>query len=138
MAFEDRGFTCEGRRGPAPGVRVVRPHRREARGRWPRAVVFRRRVAGRHGRGKSLGLMCLANLARVDARVNQVGRRVSLCRIPAALGEETPRLLLRPLDLFDADELQRAFPRREIVQYLSPGGPWPYPAGGARSMRMPQ
>jgi RimJ/RimL family protein N-acetyltransferase len=45
---------------------------------------------------------------------------------------ETPRLLLRPLDLLDADELQRVFPRWEIVQYLSSRVPWPYPADGAR------
>jgi [ribosomal protein S5]-alanine N-acetyltransferase len=43
---------------------------------------------------------------------------------------ETPRLLLRPLELADADEIQRLFPQWEIVRYLNAVVPWPYPAGG--------
>lgn len=42
----------------------------------------------------------------------------------------TPRLVLRPLSLADADEIQRLFPQWEIVRYLDAIVPWPYPADG--------
>jgi RimJ/RimL family protein N-acetyltransferase len=44
---------------------------------------------------------------------------------------ETPRLLLRPLELADADQVQRLFPQWEVVQYLAAVVPWPYPSDGA-------
>jgi [ribosomal protein S5]-alanine N-acetyltransferase len=44
---------------------------------------------------------------------------------------ETPRLLLRPLELADADRVQILFPQWEIVRYLSKQVPWPYPPDGA-------
>ena len=44
---------------------------------------------------------------------------------------ETPRLLLRPLDLGDAEQIQILFPHWEIVRYLASQVPWPYPADGA-------
>jgi ribosomal-protein-alanine N-acetyltransferase len=54
---------------------------------------------------------------------------------------ETPRLLLRPLELADANEIQLLFPHWEIVQYLSNRVPWPYPPDGAyqfcRDMALP-
>ena len=43
----------------------------------------------------------------------------------------TARLLLRPLELADADAVQRIFPQWEIVRFLAAGIPWPYPADGA-------
>lgn len=43
----------------------------------------------------------------------------------------TPRLLLRPLELSDADAAQRLFPRWEIVRFLAGSVPWPYPPDGA-------
>src|ERR687898_179158 len=43
----------------------------------------------------------------------------------------TPRLILRPLELSDADAVQELFPRWEIVQFLASHVPWPYPADGA-------
>ncbi|MEI9975376.1 MAG: GNAT family N-acetyltransferase [Ignavibacteriota bacterium] len=43
---------------------------------------------------------------------------------------ETPRLLLRPVELADAAQVQRIFPHWEVVRYLV-GVPWPYPADGA-------
>ena len=43
---------------------------------------------------------------------------------------ETPRLLLRPLELADAEQIQIVFPHWEIVRYLAPQVPWPYPADG--------
>jgi RimJ/RimL family protein N-acetyltransferase len=46
---------------------------------------------------------------------------------------ETERLLLRPLELADADQVQRLFPQWEIVQYLNAVVPWPYPEDGALS-----
>lgn len=44
---------------------------------------------------------------------------------------ETNRLRLRPLRLADVDAVQAAFPRWEIVQFMSTVVPWPYPADGA-------
>ncbi|HEV2221397.1 MAG TPA: GNAT family N-acetyltransferase [Candidatus Acidoferrales bacterium] len=44
---------------------------------------------------------------------------------------ETPRLLLRPLELADAPQIQVLFPQWEIVRYLRNAIPWPYPADGA-------
>ena len=44
---------------------------------------------------------------------------------------ETPRLILRPLELADADEAQRLFPHWEIVRYLANQVPWPYPPDAA-------
>jgi len=44
---------------------------------------------------------------------------------------ETPRLLLQPLTLDDAPQIQRVFPRWEIVRYLAKVVPWPYPPDGA-------
>jgi ribosomal-protein-alanine N-acetyltransferase len=46
---------------------------------------------------------------------------------------ETPRLILRPLALEDAAQIQQIFPRWEIVQYLNAVVPWPYPPDGAVS-----
>jgi len=46
---------------------------------------------------------------------------------------ETPRLRLAKLAQADAPEVQAAFPRWEIVQYLSIHVPWPYPPDGALS-----
>ena len=43
----------------------------------------------------------------------------------------TERLLLRPLSLDDADQVQRLFPQWEIVRYLNAIVPWPYPPDGA-------
>jgi ribosomal-protein-alanine N-acetyltransferase len=44
---------------------------------------------------------------------------------------ETERLLLRPLELADAEQVQQIFPHWEIVRYLANVVPWPYPADGA-------
>jgi RimJ/RimL family protein N-acetyltransferase len=44
---------------------------------------------------------------------------------------ETGRLILRPLTPTDAPVIQRRFPHWEIVRYLNPRVPWPYPADGA-------
>ncbi len=44
---------------------------------------------------------------------------------------ETRRLILRPLELADAEQVQALFPRWEIVRYLAKVVPWPYPEGGA-------
>ena len=44
---------------------------------------------------------------------------------------ETPRLLLRPLELADAEQVQRLFPQWEVVKYLAAVVPWPYPPDGA-------
>ena len=44
---------------------------------------------------------------------------------------ETPRLLLRPLALADAAQVQELFPHWEVVKHLNDRVPWPYPADGA-------
>jgi RimJ/RimL family protein N-acetyltransferase len=54
---------------------------------------------------------------------------------------QTPRLMLRPLELSDAPQLQVTFPQWEVVRYLNNKVPWPYPADGAenylRTMALP-
>src|SRR5580765_1051055 len=44
---------------------------------------------------------------------------------------ETNRLVLRPLELADAEQTQRFFPHWEVVRYLAKTVPWPYPPDGA-------
>jgi [ribosomal protein S5]-alanine N-acetyltransferase len=44
---------------------------------------------------------------------------------------ETPRLELRPLELADAEQAQKLFPKWEIVRFLANLVPWPYPDDGA-------
>ncbi|HEY2914227.1 MAG TPA: GNAT family N-acetyltransferase [Candidatus Angelobacter sp.] len=44
---------------------------------------------------------------------------------------ETSRLILRPLELADAEQAQVLFPQWEIVRYIRNAVPWPYPADGA-------
>ena len=44
---------------------------------------------------------------------------------------ETSRLWLRPLELADAEQTQKLFPRWEIVRFLTKAVPWPYPPDGA-------
>ncbi len=41
---------------------------------------------------------------------------------------ETKRLLLRPLQLADAEETERLFPKWEVVKFLNAEVSWPYPA----------
>ena len=41
---------------------------------------------------------------------------------------QTKRLVLRPLQLADAEQTQRLFSRWEIVKFLNSKVPWPYPA----------
>jgi RimJ/RimL family protein N-acetyltransferase len=43
----------------------------------------------------------------------------------------TARLILRPLELADAEQTQKLFPQWEIVRQLAGRVPWPYPADGA-------
>ena len=46
---------------------------------------------------------------------------------------ETARLILRPLGVDDAGQIQAVFPQWAIVRFLSRVVPWPYPADGALS-----
>ena len=46
---------------------------------------------------------------------------------------ETSRLILRPLELADAPQIQAIFPQWEVVKYLATKVPWPYPPDGAES-----
>lgn len=43
----------------------------------------------------------------------------------------TSRLILRPLELADAEQIQILFPHWEIVRYFANQVPWPYPPDGA-------
>ncbi|MGX1185771.1 ribosomal-protein-alanine N-acetyltransferase [Pseudomonas sp. F-14 TE3623] len=43
----------------------------------------------------------------------------------------TERLILRPLELADAEAIQQQFPHWDVVRYLNVLVPWPYPADGA-------
>jgi ribosomal-protein-alanine N-acetyltransferase len=43
----------------------------------------------------------------------------------------TKRLLLRPLQLADAEQTQRLFPQWDVVKYLNAAVLWPYPADQA-------
>lgn len=43
----------------------------------------------------------------------------------------TGRLLLRPLQLGDAEQAQRLFPHWEVVKFLNTRIPWPFPSDGA-------
>jgi RimJ/RimL family protein N-acetyltransferase len=47
------------------------------------------------------------------------------------IGGQTARLLLRPIAIDDAPQIQALFPHWEIVRYLRNVIPWPYPADGA-------
>jgi|SRR5579863_253375 len=44
---------------------------------------------------------------------------------------ETPRLLLRPLEFADAEQIQAIFPHWDVVRLLASRVPWPYPPDGA-------
>lgn len=46
---------------------------------------------------------------------------------------ETTRLLLKPLQLEDAEQTQSLVGQWEVVQFLNAVVPWPYPADGART-----
>jgi [ribosomal protein S5]-alanine N-acetyltransferase len=46
---------------------------------------------------------------------------------------ETPHLLLCPLSLEDAYQVQMLFPNWNIVQYLNSRIPWPYPSNGVET-----
>jgi [ribosomal protein S5]-alanine N-acetyltransferase len=63
--------------------------------------------------------------------------------VPPTIPEgRTERLLLRPLSLEDAPEIQRLFPQWKVVKYLAAKVPWPYPPDGAeqfiRDAALPQ
>jgi [ribosomal protein S5]-alanine N-acetyltransferase len=51
--------------------------------------------------------------------------------VPLQPEGRTARLILRPLSLEDADQIQALFPQWEIVRFLRDILPWPYPADGA-------
>lgn len=53
------------------------------------------------------------------------------CEPARATEMETARLILRPLALSDAEQIQELFPHWEIVKHLNNIVPWPYPADGA-------
>jgi [ribosomal protein S5]-alanine N-acetyltransferase len=44
---------------------------------------------------------------------------------------QTERLILRSLELADAEQVQQLFPHWEVVKHLNSIVPWPYPADGS-------
>jgi RimJ/RimL family protein N-acetyltransferase len=63
--------------------------------------------------------------------------------VPPSIPEgRTERLVLRPLSLEDAPQIQRLFPQWKVVKYLAAKVPWPYPPDGAeqfvRNSALPQ
>ena len=44
---------------------------------------------------------------------------------------KTERLILRPLEMRDAAQIQKIFPKWEIMRYMLKSVPWPYPEDGA-------
>ncbi len=54
----------------------------------------------------------------------------------------TERLILRPLEIADAEQIQALFPHWEIVKFMHHRIPWPYPPDGAlqflRDVAIPQ
>ena len=44
---------------------------------------------------------------------------------------QTPRLILEPLALADAAQIQALFPDIEVVRFMGTAIPWPYPPDGA-------
>lgn len=71
-------------------------------------------------------------MKKAKAKSSRPGSKTRLSRrarkIPTL---ETPRLLLRPVELADAAQIQQLFPHWEIVRYLRNSVPWPYPPDGA-------
>jgi ribosomal-protein-alanine N-acetyltransferase len=56
-------------------------------------------------------------------------KRVTIKSMTPEIG--TARLVLRPLELTDAEQVQILFPHWDIVRFLSNQVPWPYPRDGA-------
>ncbi len=46
---------------------------------------------------------------------------------------QTLRLLLRPIQLSDAEQIQPLFAQWDVVKYLNARVPWPFPADGVRA-----
>lgn len=46
---------------------------------------------------------------------------------------ETARLVLRPVQLEDAVQVQKIFPQWEVVKHLNARVPWPFPEDGVRT-----
>src|SRR5947209_2342627 len=80
------------------------------------------RAASNKGREKRIGRLCRSSSASPEAGCYHVGMIGPL---------ETPRLVLRPLELADAEQTQRLFPHWEVVRFLANRVPWPYPDDGA-------
>jgi RimJ/RimL family protein N-acetyltransferase len=67
-----------------------------------------------------------------------VRQQTELCRVPGDQPTVTPsfetsRLVLRPLELGDAEQAQLLFPQWEIVRFLDKIVPWPFPPDGAHT-----
>jgi [ribosomal protein S5]-alanine N-acetyltransferase len=73
---------------------------------------------------------------------NHVHQSVHCYHLRMAHQGTTERLILRPLEIADAPQIQQLFPHWEIVRFLLNRVPWPYPEDGAlqfiRDFAIPQ
>ncbi len=80
-------------------------------------------------------------MSKPRLRPNKKRDRSRAPRAPKIPTLKTSRLILRPVRLSDASQIQKLFPHWEIVRYLRNVVPWPYPADGAihylRDMALP-
>jgi [ribosomal protein S5]-alanine N-acetyltransferase len=82
-----------------------------------------------------------------DIDLPRPGKRIAIGESSPSAGPlqipilHTQRLLLRPMEMADAAQIQAIFPQWEIVKYLNAKVPWPYPDDGAemfiREMALP-
>jgi [ribosomal protein S5]-alanine N-acetyltransferase len=63
--------------------------------------------------------------------VGMIGCRTGIAKRTMPRDGETERLVLRPLRMADAPQIQERFPHWQVVRYLLDRVPWPYPADGA-------
>lgn len=70
-------------------------------------------------------------MSKPRSRPNKKRARSRAPRTPKIPTLKTSRLILRPVRLSDASQIQKLFPHWEIVRYLRNVVPWPYPPDGA-------
>jgi RimJ/RimL family protein N-acetyltransferase len=74
-------------------------------------------------------LPCDSHVGLADATL-LASHRLSAIVNQTTSALRTERLLLEPLALADAEQVQQVFPQWEIVRYLNAVVPWPYPVDG--------
>jgi RimJ/RimL family protein N-acetyltransferase len=89
-------------------------------------------IAAKVSRTKIEGVRQVAILGPgVQESPNRIAIIFPMAPQPITPEGRTKRLILRPLALEDADQIQALFPQWEIVRFLRSIVPWPYPPNGA-------